>query len=214
MSLRKIITRQFEHPQGILGCIVGYILATRGSNLLRNRWTVDLLAPSGDERVLEIGCGPGVALELCLWAAASVHAVGIDHSALMISKAAKRNRAAVKSGRLKLYEGSVEALPASTPAFDKAFSNNIIQFVDDQQGFLTKIAAHLRPGGVLATTYQPRHARAARTDALKMVERLTEIYSRCGFDELRWEELDLKPVPAVCVLGKKGQALTVRARTM
>jgi SAM-dependent methyltransferase len=141
-----------------------------------------------------------------------VRAVGIDHSALMIAKAAKRNRAAVKSGRLKLYEGSVAALPASAPAFDKAFSNNVIQFVDDQQGFLTNIAAHLRLGGVLATTYQPRHARATRTDALKMVERLTEIYSRCGFEELRWEELDLSPVPAVCVLGKKGQALTVRAR--
>ena len=77
-----------------------------------------------------------MALELCLSAAASVRAVGIDHSALMIAKAAKRNRAAVTSGRLKLYEGSVDALPASTPAFDKAFSNNVIQFVDDQQGFL------------------------------------------------------------------------------
>ena len=231
MSLRKIITRQFEHPRGILGRVVGFVLANRGSNLLRNRWTVDLLGPSGDERVLEIGCGPGVALELCLSAAVGVHAVGsnhiednyigtdvtgivalpnavgvgIDHSALMIAKAAKRNRAAVKSGRLKLYEGPVDALPASTPAFDKAFSNNVIQFLDDQQGFLTKVAAHLRLGGVLATTYQPRHARATRTDALKMVERLTEIYARCGFGDLRWEELDLKPVPAVCVLGKKGQ---------
>jgi SAM-dependent methyltransferase len=212
MSLRKIITRQFEQPRGILGRVVGYILATRGSNLLRNRWTVDLLALSGDERVLEIGCGPWVALELCLSAAPGVRAAGVDHSALMIAKAAERNRAAVKSGRLMLYKGSVDALPASAPAFDKAFSNNVIQFVGDQQGFLTNIAARLRPGGVLATTYQPRHARATRGDALKMVERLTEIYSRCGFEELRWEELNLKPVPAVCVLGKKGQALTVRAR--
>jgi len=212
MSLRKIITRQFEHPQGMPGRVVGYILATRGSNLLRNRWTVDLLAPSGDERVLEIGCGPGVALELCLSAAPGVRAAGVDHSALMIAKAAKHNRAAMKSGRLKLYQCSVDALPASMSVFDKAFSNNVIQFVNDQQGFLANIAAHLRLGGVLATTYQPRHARATRADALKMVERLTEIYSRCGFEELRWEELNLKPVPAICVLGKKGQALTVRAR--
>jgi len=138
MSLRKIITRQFEHPRGILGRVVGFVLASRGSNSLRNRWTVDLLALSGDERVLEIGCGPGVALELCLSAAVGVHAVGIDHSALMIAKAAKRNRAAVKSGRLKLYEGPVDALPVGTPLFDKAFSNNVIQFLDDKQGFVTK----------------------------------------------------------------------------
>jgi SAM-dependent methyltransferase len=213
MSVRKIITRQFEHPRGILGRVVGFVLASRGSNSLRNRWTVDLLALSGDERVLEIGCGPAVALELCLAAGVGVHAVGLDHSALMIAKAAKRNRAAVKSGRLKLYEGRVDALPATTPAFDKAFSNNVIQFLDDQQGFLAKVAAHLRLGGVLATTYQPRHARATRTDALKMVERLTEMYAGCGCEDLRWEELDLKPAPAVCVLGKKGQAFTARVRS-
>jgi len=213
MSLRKIITRQFEHPRGILGRVVGFVLASRGSNSLRNRWTVDLLALSGDERVLEIGCGPGVALELCLSAAVGVHAVGIDHSALMIAKAAKRNRAAVKSGRLKLYEGPVDALPVGTPPFDKAFSNNVIQFLDDKQGFVTKVAVHLAPGGVLATTYQPRHAKATRADALQMAERLTEIYARCGLEDLRWRELDLKPVPAVCVLGKKGQAFTARARS-
>jgi SAM-dependent methyltransferase len=203
MSLRKILTRQFEHPRGILGRIVGYVLASRGSNLRRNRWTVDLLAPSGKERVLEIGCGPGVGLELCLAAAVGVHAVGIDHSALMIKQAAKRNRAAVKDGRLKLYEGTIDALPAGTPAFDKAFSINVIQFLDDQPGFITMVAARLSVGGVLATSYQPRHANATRADALKMAERVSEIYARCGFHELRTEELDLKPVPAVCVIGRK-----------
>src|SRR5262245_66597711 len=80
MSLRKIITRQFEHPQGMLGRVVGYILATRGSNLLRNRWTVDLLAPSGDERVLEIGCGAGGALGRCLAGGTGVRCIVGAHA--------------------------------------------------------------------------------------------------------------------------------------
>ena len=48
------------------GRIVGFILAGRGSNLLRNRWTVDRLDPTSGDRVLEIGCGPGIALGLLL----------------------------------------------------------------------------------------------------------------------------------------------------
>jgi ubiquinone/menaquinone biosynthesis C-methylase UbiE len=148
-----------------------------------------------------------------LSAADDVHAVGIDHSALMIAQSAKRNRTAMKSGRLKLFEGTVDTLPVGTSPFDKALSINVIQFLDDKQGFVAKIAAHLKPGGTLATTYQPRHAKATRADAVQMAETLAEIYSRCGLEDVRWQELDLKPVPAICLLGTKQQAHTTRTRS-
>ncbi len=202
MSLRSWVVSQFERPRGILGRVAGWILAGRGSNLLRNRWTVDLVDPVSGELVLEAGCGPGVALELCLQRA-SVRAVGVDHSSVMISQAGKRNRDAIKAGRLRLIEGTVDALPTDAGPFDKAFSINVIQFVD-QPAFVAAMKRALKPGGLLATTYQPRHAKATRADALKLATKLTEILSREGFTALRTEELDLKPVPAVCVLGRRG----------
>jgi len=200
MSLRSAIVSQFEHPRGLLGRIAGLILAGRGSNLVRNRWTVDLLDPVSGERVLEIGCGPGVALNLVL-SRASVTATGVDHSALMIAQARRRNEKAVRAGRLALIQGTIDDIPMAG-SFDKAFSINVIQFVD-QAVFAARMRALLKPGGTLATTYQPRHAKATRADAFKMADKLTRILAATGFENVRTEEIDLKPVPAVCVVAQR-----------
>ena len=202
MSARQTVVSQFARPRGVLGHIAGWILAVRGSNVLRNRWTVDLLDPKGGEAVLEAGCGPGVALKLCL-SRASVRAVGVDHSAVMIKQAGKRNRKAVKAGRLKLLEGTLEALPDAWGPFDKAFSINVIQFVD-QEAFVTRARQLLKPGGTFAATYQPRHAKATRADALSMAARLRQMLVAHHFHSVCTEELELKPVPAVCVLALRG----------
>lgn len=202
MSLRSAIVSQFEHPRGLLGRVAGLILAGRGSNLVRNRWTVDLLDPVSGERVLEIGCGPGVALGLVL-SRATVSATGVDHSALMIAQAQRRNAKAVRAGRLTLMQGTIDDIPAAAGPFDKAFSINVIQFVD-QAAFAARMQALLKRGGTLATTYQPRHTKATRADALKMADKLTRILTAAGFENVRTEEIDLKPVPAVCVVAQRG----------
>lgn len=201
MSLRRAIVSQFERPRGCLGRVVGLILAGRGSNLVRNRWTVDLLDPKSGERVLEIGCGPGVALELCL-SRMSVKAVGVDHSGLMIAQASRRNTNAMRAGRLSLIEGTIDDVPGDFAPFDKLFSINVIQFVDRAK-FVARAKALLKPGGTFAATYQPRHAKATRNDALAMAAQLTERLTAQGFAQARTEEIDLKPVPAVCVLARR-----------
>lgn len=202
MSLRQRVVSQFEHPRGLLGRLVGLILSGRGSNLKRNRWTVEQLAVRPGEAVLEVGCGPGVALGLCL-TQPGVRAVGVDHSALMIAQASRRNAGAVKAGRLTLVEGTVETMSASVGPFDKMFSINVIQFVD-RPAFVARAKALLKPGGMLVTTYQPRHANATRADGLKMAEELNALLTQAGFADVRTQELELKPVPAVCVLARRG----------
>lgn len=202
MSFRKSIVSQFQHPRGWLGRIVGWILAGRGSNLTRNRRTVELLNPASGERVLEVGCGPGIALQLCL-SRRGVSAVGVDHSSLMISQARKRNARAVQQERLTLTVGTIEDVPAMSGPFDKIFSINVIQFVE-QDKFISQAEALLKPGGLFAATYQPRHAKATRDDALKMAASLSEILRAQGFTDVRTEEIALKPVPAVVVLARRG----------
>jgi cyclopropane fatty-acyl-phospholipid synthase-like methyltransferase len=131
---------------------------------------------------------------------ASVEAVGVDHSKLMIAQAAKRNRKAVNAGRLRLIEGTIEDVPAAMGPFHKVFSINVIQFVD-RAAFVARAKGLLSAGGKFAATYQPRHAHATRADALKMAAELTELLNSQGFTDVRSEEIYLKPVPAVCVLG-------------
>ena len=59
--MRNAFVRQFSRPTGLLGRVAGLIMATRPSNLERNMRTLALADIQPEDRVLEIGFGPGVA---------------------------------------------------------------------------------------------------------------------------------------------------------
>ena len=63
MNLQNVIVAQFQQPRGLLGQIAGWIMDHRPSNRDRNHWTVKLLHIQPQDQILEIGCGPGLALE-------------------------------------------------------------------------------------------------------------------------------------------------------
>jgi ubiquinone/menaquinone biosynthesis C-methylase UbiE len=55
--------------------------------------------------------------------------VGIDHSALMVKQAGRRNQAAIEAGVVDLKLGGLEVLPQLGETFDKIFSVNVLQFL-------------------------------------------------------------------------------------
>jgi len=203
MGLRARVERQFRRPKGALGALAGWIMALRGSNRARSRWTVELLGVRPGERVLELGCGPGVALSLLAERARGGRVVGLDHSPLMLRQAARRNRGALADGVLELRQGDLAALPNLGGPFDKILSVNVVQFLGELAPAFRALHAALAPGGVIATTYQPRHRAPTRADALAMAERLRAAMAATGFEAIAVEELPLRPVPAVCVLGRR-----------
>src|SRR5215510_6030889 len=159
------IYRQFERPHGALGALAGFVMSHRLSNKERNRWTVDLIAPDEKARVLEIGCGPGLALATMCERVTTGRIIGLDHSSLMLAQAAKRNCHAIEAGRLQLHPGGLEALATLNPGFDVVYSINVAMFWRDKPVALGAIRNVLRPRGLLATTYQPRHRGANGADA-------------------------------------------------
>jgi ubiquinone/menaquinone biosynthesis C-methylase UbiE len=201
MSLRSAIVRQFRQPRGWLGRFVGWIMATRPSNRARNQWTIELLDVQPNDRVLELGCGPGVGLKASTTRATHGQVIGIDHSATMIAQARKRLASAVAAGRLELRVGGLETIPALGGGFDKVYFVNVVQFLPDMAAAYRMLLDALKPGGKLATTYQPRTKNPTREDALKMADRVRDAMAAAGFADLRIEELPLEPAPAVCVLG-------------
>jgi SAM-dependent methyltransferase len=198
------IYRQFERPRGPMGALAGFIMSHRPSNKERNRWTVELIAPEQDARVLEIGCGPGLALAAMCGRITTGRIVGLDHSPLMLRQAARRNRHAIEEGRLQLHLGGLDALAAFSGDFDVVYSINVAMFWRDRSAALRGLRSVMRPHGLLVTTYQPRHGGAKRADAFRFAEHLRGEMSKLGFLEIRIEQLALQPVPAVCVLGRRG----------
>jgi ubiquinone/menaquinone biosynthesis C-methylase UbiE len=196
------VASQFGKPTGLIGRVVGWIFANRASNIRRSNWTVELLKLASRDRVLEVGCGPGIALKASLKIVTQGTVVGLDHSDVMIAQARNRNRPAVRQKRLRLIVGTLGDLAADEPPFDKIFSVNVIQFVD-KIAFVGASVARLSPGGVLATSFQPRGAKPTREKALEMSKTLEGLFARAGLSDVKTEWLELRPVPAICVLGRK-----------
>src|SRR5688572_12852582 len=89
---------QFHHPTGAAGHVAGWIMGRRSSNVARNRWAAQLLDVQPTDHVIELGCGPGVAIAALADRAVRGLVVGVDHSLVMIRQARRRNRAAVRAG--------------------------------------------------------------------------------------------------------------------
>ncbi|WP_428649386.1 class I SAM-dependent methyltransferase, partial [Roseibium sp.] len=143
-GVRAAIMGQFRQPHGILGSLAGWIMAHRASNVARNHWTVALLGLKPGAQVLEIGCGPGIGIEAVLRSVPGARVTGLDHSALMISRAAGRHAAALKSDWLELWHGPLESLPLEK-SFDAVFSCNVLQFVEERAALLEQVRTRLEP---------------------------------------------------------------------
>jgi len=203
MSLNKTIVSQFKNPHGFLGRMAGWIMTYRPSNRYRNNWTVDLMDVQSGDKIIDIGCGPGLALEFCLDRIGDGHVVGLDHSQTMLDLAQARNLKAIKDGRLELILGSLEDLSVADGSFDKVCSANVVQFFPDRTAAFRRIYCVLKPKGIAVTTYMPRGKSPSRENALTMAEEVRGHMEVAGFTHIRIEELLLEPVPAISVLGER-----------
>jgi ubiquinone/menaquinone biosynthesis C-methylase UbiE len=127
--------------------------------------------------------------------------VGVDHSRVMIRQARRRNRAAVRAGRVRLIHTPVERLSVSDGPFDAALAVNTVGMWPDPTARLRELARLLRPGGRIALVSQPRCPGATAATSAAAAAELAGLLTGAGFGHLRTDMLDLDP-PATCVLGQ------------
>lgn len=98
-------------------------------------WVVGLARLSGDERVLDVGCGNGTYLELL------GGAVGVDASEGMLRVAAGRTAG-------PLVAGDSVRLPFTDAAFDVVLAAHMLYHVEDRPLAVRELRRVLRPPGV------------------------------------------------------------------
>ena len=145
-------TRDVLATYHFLGRLGGLIMA--GSNRACAERAIGLLEVRPQDRVLEVGFGPGVAIELLARVRAR-HVVGVDPSTEMLEQAAVRNAAGVASGRVELQQGSVERLPFADATFDKALAINSMQVWPDAAAGLRELCRVMKRGGRIALGFTP-----------------------------------------------------------
>ena len=119
----------------------------------RITWAVRLIDPRPHDRLLEAGCGPGVAAALICARLTTGSLLAVDRSAVAVRRTAERNAAHITAGRLTVRTASLDALTVE-PTFDTAFTIDVNVFWTRPHGpELGILAAALRPGGRLLVLY-------------------------------------------------------------
>ena len=198
-ALDRDVIGQGHHPRGAAGSVTGWVFAHRPSNRQRNHWVVSLLRVQPADRVLEIGFGPGLAVAE-LARAGAAHVYGIDHSAVMLQQATRRNAAAIRSGRVTLLNASVDQLPPVLDGpFDAILAVNSLGFWPAPAERLAELRRRLAPGGRIAVVSQPRCHGATAGTSRSAAGEIETLLRGAGFSLLSTETLPLSP-PVVCVL--------------
>lgn len=186
---RNILMRMFGRPRGALGRLGGMIMARMNDGC--GAWVTDLLGVAPTDSVLEVGFGPGAAIERLSKRAAAGHVAGVDLSREMVAQARARNAAAIENGRFDLRHGSVERLPFDEGRFDKALAINSMQVWPDAMAGLEEMRRVIKSGGRIALGFTPYSGQPN--------EGLTEMLSAAGFVEAHVAESE----KGFCVLATK-----------
>jgi ubiquinone/menaquinone biosynthesis C-methylase UbiE len=138
----------FVHPKGVLGRLGGMIMARMNRDAAEQ--VIELLDVQSDDKILEVGFGAGVAIQLLLHRAPAASVSGVEKSQEVVHQAMARNAHALRSGQVDLRYGSVERLPFANETFAKAFAINSMQAWPDARGGLREIWRALKDGGNMA----------------------------------------------------------------
>jgi SAM-dependent methyltransferase len=161
-------------------------------------WAVETLELDPGDKVLEVGCGHGVAVSLvCERLGPGGRITAIDRSEKMIAAARRRNRVHVASGRAALQAVALEDADLGRQRFDKIFAFNVAPFWLAPKEALDVVRKHLAPRGAVYVFWDAR-----RQNGSELGKRLSERLLEGGFAIDRVLVKKLKPVPAVCVIGR------------
>src|SRR5262249_44146622 len=140
-------------------------------------WVVgDALRVQPNDRVLEVGFGPGVGIE-CLLSASAAKVAGVDPSDEMLAQARARNANALAQGRVDVRLGAADRLPFHDAAFDAALAINSMQVWPDAAGGLREMRRVLKRGGRIALGFTP-HSGQSKSG-------VTDLLAGAGFADAR-----------------------------
>lgn len=163
-------------------------------------WAVDTLAVDPADRVLEVGCGHGVAVSLVCERLTSGQITAIDRSQKMIEMATRRNREHIAAGRAVMKTAALEKAEFGKERFDKVFAFNVAPFWLQPEDALAIVRRHLTRDGTFYLFWDARHTQAGR--ARDLADQLSEKLRLAGFPVNQVLVKDLRPVPAVCVIAQ------------
>jgi SAM-dependent methyltransferase len=161
---RKLVTQVYERFWRPV--VARFFLGLQGPNAAEEKQLIfGMLAVSTEDRILDVGCGPGNYTRDLADVAGNGLVVGVDASEAMVAAAAQRGG----SPNIAYLRGDACALPFEDGSFDAACSVGVIHMLERPMVALEEMVRVLAPGGRLvvgvscAKPGKPRRTRAGLT---------------------------------------------------
>lgn len=164
----------------------------------RIRWAVEVLSVQSKERILEIGCGNGHAVELICKKLTTGKIVGIDRSAKAIHIAETNNQQCIHSGKAQFLNAALAEIKLNAK-FDKIFAVNVNVFWIDPDREIATIHTLLNQRGRLYLFYEPPSA----SQVEKVVENSQKHLQAKNFKIVEVLRKRLTSNYGVCIIAKK-----------
>jgi ubiquinone/menaquinone biosynthesis C-methylase UbiE len=116
---------------------------------------VDQLGIRPNERVLEIGCGHGVAATMVCERLDRGRLTAIDRSPKMIEAAARRNAAYVEAGKAEFLVAALEDVDLGDRRFELIFAVRVGLFHREPERARALVEPWLAPGGRVQAFFDP-----------------------------------------------------------
>ena len=176
MRRPEFIARQASGPRGLVGRLLGRVMAIETASL--NSEALGLLALQPSDRLLEVGFGHGRTIRLATAQVPQGFVAGVDVSEDMVRMAHRRCVDLVGKGLVELVVGDSRRLPYADISFDKVLCVHTIYFWEEPSKDLGEMFRVLRPGGRLVLGFRAKSDKRATSDFPETV------YSFYSFDEV------------------------------
>ncbi|MFJ9033191.1 class I SAM-dependent methyltransferase [Streptomyces sp. NPDC102274] len=193
----ELVENNFRQPNGRAGRLIGHVMAKQHRTL--TVWAIEHMEIRRSQRVLDIGCGGGMAVKLLSERASQGFVAGVDYSAEMVRQSVRRNVDGVAAGRVEIKRGDAGELPYGDASFDQVSAIETFYFWPDPMRGLSEAYRVLKPGGQVSITLEMSREAADKPTAKQryLGRRFTERSEREGLRILSGADL-------VEMLGKAG----------
>jgi SAM-dependent methyltransferase len=188
MDIFRKIGLQFKKPTGILGKIVSNLMII--GNRSAYKTMINDLSLNTNDKVLEIGYGPGIGIKLISKRFESCDIYGIDFSELMFRRATNRNRQLIKNNKAHLLFGDFIETKINTSGFSVIFCINVVYFWDNLQKPFEKARSLLKDDGMfcfyMARNEDLTKIKIARNDIFNKysIEHIKDALISVGFSDV------------------------------
>jgi ubiquinone/menaquinone biosynthesis C-methylase UbiE len=196
MRRPEFIARQSSRPRGLVGRLLGHVMAIETASL--NSEALGLLALQAPDHLLEVGFGHGRTIRLAAAQVPHGFVAGVDVSGEMVRMAQRRCLDLTGKGLVELIVGDSRRLPYADTSFDKVLCVHTIYFWEKPIKDLSEIFRVLRPGGRLVLGFHAKSDKGSTTDFPETVysfystDEVSTRWSRRGSRKARFGALALR----------------------